>query len=204
MKPIKQIFQTCILLLLLGCFTSCYKNVYYRIDQETKDYCLFDDGSYWMYLDSATMGINIVSVDGQPSYEMDGFEGFHFEYSRTYFSFYSQDTTFNYSAALNASYSHKKDTIVLLERFDHEAMYHNKNIGYNIQGLELLEIKDSCIINSKKFYDVKVFKSSRHDKGYYWAKHVGLIREETYSNDSIIAVRNLIQYKVWPYNIINE
>jgi hypothetical protein len=35
---------------------------------------------------------------------------------------------------------------------------------------------------------------------YYWAKHVGLIREEIYRNDSVVSIRNLIGYNVKPYN----
>ena len=47
---------------------------------------------------------------------------------------------------------------------------------------------------------VKIFKFSDKEieKVFYWVQYIGLIREETYINDTAI-VRNLLKYNVKPY-----
>ena len=212
MKTIKLIYKTCILLLMVVCLTACPRSIILRIDSKTKDYCLFDEGSYWIYQDSATMMIDVVTIDKPITYMEDGGVcfGAGTEYCNTSFSSFSQDSTFYFSTMLSSHEVYRDSMPVLLSRrilgIGEVTIYHNGDTINNstFSGLELLKVKDSCTINGNTYYDVKFFKSSWDEKGYYWAKHVGLIREETYSNDSVVAVRNLVKYHVYPYYIVNE
>ncbi|MDL2309207.1 hypothetical protein LJC53_06465 [Bacteroidales bacterium OttesenSCG-928-C03] len=61
-------------LLFSGC-DSWKTDLEALIDQESKDYCLFAEGSYWIYQDSATLDIDSVVIDipiEYISYEKDG------------------------------------------------------------------------------------------------------------------------------------
>ena len=87
-----------------------------------------------------------------------------------------------------------------------EIKYHNGEIGEtfpNYDDLILYAKNNNYQINGKTYTNVKIFKYSGPDKDvektFYWAKHIGLIREEIYK-DSTVSVRNLIKYKVKPYN----
>jgi len=84
--------------------------------------------------------------------------------------------------------------------------YHNGEIGETFPdntNLILYAKNNNFQINGKTYADVKIFKCSypnmKIEKIFYWAKHIGLIREEIYK-DSTVSVRNLIKYKVKPYN----
>ncbi|MCL2290440.1 MAG: hypothetical protein FWC34_07035 [Bacteroidetes bacterium] len=65
-EPIeKKMFALWTILLLSGFLSACWKPKEYKylIDQETKDYCLFGESSYWIYQDSATLNVDSVVID---------------------------------------------------------------------------------------------------------------------------------------------
>ena len=65
---IKTFHKTCLILCIsITLFTGCDSwktDLKADIDQESKDYCLFAQGSYWLYQDSATLKIDSTVVVG--------------------------------------------------------------------------------------------------------------------------------------------
>jgi len=204
MKKIKSIYKIILILLLSGSLNACgwlftSKPTYEYVDQETKDYCLFEQGSYWIYQNSAILTIDSVVIDEPISYRIT-YASNHSEsdsYS-TGISLYSQKGTFKYRAGLSP-YNRDISTLSI----NHSMMYHSGKILVSYRYLKdyvlLLEKKDNYLINGVSYSDVKIFKNYEDNKVCYWAKHVGLICLEVYKNDSVVYARNLIRYNVKPY-----
>ncbi len=189
---------------LFLCCTACEMSEgEIKIDQESKDYCLFAPGSYWIYQDSATLkedsvAINSISYMFTRSVE----SGYDCEQYR--FGVYSNVPFLDVRLTTgDADGSLLKPCILSTGTLG--VKYHNGEVGecFNYPDLVLLERKNSCILNETTYIDVKIFKDpntyTETEKIIYWAKHIGLIREEIYTNDSI-TVKNLIKYNVKPYN----
>jgi len=204
----KILFQFWAVLLLCILLNACwpYKVEKHLIDQESKDYCLFGKGSYWIYQDSTTLAIDSV-VFNNIEYiysEVEEEYNFHIAYEtfNIVISSCSQNDQKEYLAHLAADVS----TGLTLLGFQQEvAVYHNANIGLRVFRLKFVEKKDVYLLNTTTFNNVKVFEFYNNhityplEKRYYWAKHIGLIRIEVYENESLISVRNLIRYNVKPY-----
>ena len=66
MKTIKLIYKLGIVLLLSGCLNiACelkWKPEAY-LDQESKDYCLYAKGSYWIYQDSVSHSLDSITIN---------------------------------------------------------------------------------------------------------------------------------------------
>jgi len=63
MKRIKLFYRAGTLLILSILLNACWKSYSYEyIDQETKDYCIFQKDSYWIYQDSITHNIDSVII----------------------------------------------------------------------------------------------------------------------------------------------
>jgi len=208
MEKIKLTYKIAIMLLLLtvllnACwwlFTS--KPTYDYVDQETKDYCLFGEGSHWIFQDSVTLAIDSVVIDEPGHYEIkvadNGSESDAYYIS---FSLYSQNSSFR-SRSVLLSHFYTKQLSVLSTEFG--KIYHSGDIliFYNyLKEILLIEKKNSYSTNGFTYSNVKVFKTSKDEKEkvFYWAKHIGLIRIEVYENESLISVKNLIRYNVKPY-----
>ena len=194
------ILVTAVLLSIL--LNACLKQKEIKIDQETKDYCLFAEGSYWLYQDSATLKIDSVVINNPIRYDFtrSKVNGCVCEYYKSSISFYAQDNRF-YSEILLTTGSADPDILkpcILMKNID--VMYHNGDVSEivpNYFSIILLERKENYSINGINYSDVKIFKNERCE--YYWAKNIGLIRTEIHKEDSII-VKNLIKYNVKPYN----
>jgi hypothetical protein len=200
------------LLLLLGC-DSWKTNLKADIDQESKDYCLFAPGSYWVYRDSATLETDKVVVE-DVSYEKSTLANpkisFLWEEYTMRLKYYKNDTDYNGSYILTSKYCDddlvEAGIIKFCLLFASGGKYHNGEIGecsdYPI--LLLLERRNNYISNKVTYSNIKIFENSSSDLGIkkiiYWAKHIGLIREEIFVNDNLVSVRNLIKYNVKPYN----
>jgi len=216
MKTIKLIYKLGIVLLLSGCLNiACelkWKPEAY-LDQESKDYCLYAKGSYWIYQDSVSHSLDSITINNV-DYEFRSrgegghkYENFDFEISTCDF-----DTTLFFHMILTTAYADYdlellKPYILRMAPFG-PIYYHNLEIGEIFHSefkddLVLYAKKNNYQINGKTYADVKIFKCSypnmKIEKIFYWAKHIGLIREEIYK-DSTVSVRNLIKYKVKPYN----
>ena len=212
MKTIKLIPTLGIILLLSGCLNiACdfklYPEIY--IDQESKDYCLYAEGSYWIYQDSAshTIDSNVIEYPVTYTFSRSNWNGCKCETFYFGISSFADDTTIYFALRLttgDADHELLKPCLLLLAG---EIKYHNGEIGEtfpNINSDFVLYTKNNNFqINGKTYADVKIFKCSypnmKIEKIFYWAKHIGLIREEIYK-DSTVSVRNLIKYKVKPYN----
>ena len=199
------------IILLSVLFSACLfplKKV--RIDNETKEYCLFDQDSYWIYQDSISLEIDSIIIC-KPIGHSTGENGdIDYEYYYTLVASYSQDSTSKSQLFLSTEYAIYKENISALELEKasfNKFYYHSGEIKktYNFLSsnrITLLMKKNNCSINGINFYDIKVFESLRQTQKeiYYWAKDVGLIRVEKYDNkDSLLSVRNLIRYNVKPY-----
>jgi len=210
MKKMKLFYKLCAMLLLCGCLYACAKTYEVMIDQETKDYCLFGQGSYWIYQDSITFKIDSIFINDPIIHtlvENGGYDTWIWEDYYTRISLYSTDTVYNFSNQLSSKYADEKSLTPCILWSLNGAQYHNGAIGKDVYQLIYRNKKNNYLINKTTFNDVKTFmhyyyasKPKANQKEiYYWAKHIGLIREEIYVNDSIVSVRNLIRYNVKPY-----
>ena len=186
------------MLLLSILLNACFKIEEIRIDQESKDYCLFAEGSYWIYQDSATLEIDSVIINNPIRYDFfrSKVNGCICEEYRSSISFYSHGVEFCSIVFLTTG---DADHCILIK--DLYVIYHSGDVN-EYPTMILFDKKDSYSINGVSYPSVKIFKDkSRYEQEtiYYWAKNIGLIRTEIHKEDSII-VKNLIKYNVKPYN----
>ena len=209
MKNSRFIYSAVAVLVVGILLNTCFKPKNIRIDQETKDYCLFGQGSYWIYQDSATLKIDSVEVDSV-LYEVEISKGDKSEkenYS-TDISLYSQDSVRNAGYGLSAGYTCNNSDLYACY-FDYDVIYHNGKINescYYHRNTVLFDEKYNYSINGKMYSKVKIFKKKEYgtENIFYWVKNIGLIRKEkkytsivTNTDTSIIC--NLIKYNVKPY-----
>ena len=190
MRKIKLLYQTSFLLLLGLLLNACFKPEEILIDQETKDYCLFAEGSYWIYQDSASYIIDSAIINQPVNHILFGKGGYDMEKYSTNISFYSQDGVASREATLIS-------TPKCCElRWSRVVIYHDGEVfeGSAYSSLILAENRANYSINGVTYSNVKIFKINEKIF-FYWVKHVGLIRTEISENDSII-VKNLIRYNV--------
>jgi uncharacterized protein YeeX (DUF496 family) len=198
MKTKRLFYKICTILILCGCLNACFRLKEVKIDQESKDYCLFEQGSYWIYQDSATLKIDSVAIDKAPrysTYQEDGYLGEQYKFTEAH---YSHDSTWTYWLILVAGMY--DNYTILIGQLSREISYHNRRTGENVNRTVLSENKNNFILNGIIYSNVKIFIFSHKEFKlvYYWAKNIGLIREERYINDSV-TVRNLIRYNAKPY-----
>ncbi len=213
MKKFKSLYKITIsVFLTLSLFSGCDSwktDLKADIDQESKDYCLFAPGSYWVYQDSATLEIDstvVVSISYNKSTHANPTISFLWEeYTMKMKNFQKNNTYHNGSYTLTSKYCDKDMVEIGIMKFcllfeSGGGKYHNGEIhdsyGKNAT-LKLINIQDLYFYSK-----VKVFQDDylEERKIFYWAKHIGLIREEIFKKDSLISVRNLIKYNVNPYN----
>jgi len=206
MRKFIFIYKTSTLLPLAAILLeACFKPTDYKIDQETKDYCLFAEDSYWIYQDSATLEIDSVVIDNPICHELEMSKGDKStqENYRTKISLYFQDNVCNFWVSLFAFERNK-----CRFTFGDDAIYHNGKImepfpSRRENNLMLFEEINNYSINMIIYSNVKIFKCSEYgiEKVFYWAKHIGLVRIEIHnSNNGNVTINNLIKYNVKPYN----
>ena len=213
MKKIRliNIFVTAIL--VCGFLHACKWGWDVKIDQESKDYCLFGQGSYWIYRDSATLTIDSIVINRSVDYVHcsagGGDNNMHCETYETVISLYSQDSIYDFPIELTTRYADPEllKPCLLEKGRRGDIFYQNGEIGEVLYGslsyaknMILLEKKNNYSINGVTYSNVKIFEWNYFEerKVYYWAKHVGLIRMEIYEKDNVI-VKNLVKYNVKPY-----
>ena len=205
MKTFKFIYKTAAILLVCGLLQACTKppkETEHLIDQETKDYCLFGQGSYWIYQDLATLERDSVVID-KIRYEIEDSKGFSKSTLENYLiniSSYFQDSIHNIRVALGINFS--KHCCLY---FNYDVIYHNGKImesNYDYRNTILVEKKNNYSVNGFIYSEVKVFKYSEYgiEKIFYWAKHIGVIRREIHNNNNgCVTINNLIKHNVKPY-----
>jgi len=195
-----------IMLLLALLLNACFKNKEIKIDQESKAYCLFDQGSYWIYQDSATLAVDSIVMNKDIGYSNIPKNTFVPETYYTLVVSYSQDTIFNSHFRLTTDYADFGTKVATaLEKNDCEFCYHSGETAdfyypNTRNKLTLLTKKNNYSVNGIKYDEIKIFEYNIKAEIYYWAKHIGLIRVERYGEkDNLISVKNLIRYNAKPY-----
>jgi hypothetical protein len=222
MKQIKMklIFLACAAIVMAA---ACRKAKVYEvnIDQETKDYCLFDEGSYWIFQDSATMETDSISICEISYKEIseDFFDTYIVDDYQISYNCFMKDTIISFWGTLRnypvGGELDKEDLSSLISNLYIPAhilpypqldfYYHSGKIGTTKNEIEYASFSSNYSTIQKTFNDVKIFL--KHNYLYsnalfpyqiYWAKHVGPIRIEIMNEEQII-VYNLIRYNVKPY-----
>lgn len=207
MRLFYKILLNAIFIVSACLFYGCSKDYDY-IDQVVKDYCIFEKGSYWIYQDSITKGVDSVLLR-QSLLEC---REVYVEWGRHLDEFYESE------------YGHylSDTSIICYSLLDPHRVYHYRIIGFNsgMQDVEknpILHISfidfiipdlDSYSIEKNVFNNVKITLeknifndfTSNYSTKCYWAKDIGLIRYEIYNaNNEILNTYNLIRYNVKPY-----
>jgi len=211
MKRIIPYLTVLLGILLNACWP--YKEDKNLLDQESKDYCLFGERSYWIYQDSVTSVIDSLIIEHSVEYQyitVSEEYNFHrtWEEYRTRISSYSIDSTYNFWAILSSENGGSSFRSSFAD-------YHNGSFGETSMGVcALIKKINSITIDDNTFKDVKIFELNyyvyrpqykRYKEIYYWAKHIGLIRKEKYEDNddyiyNLISIHNLIRYNIKPYN----
>ena len=198
--------------LLLFVVGSCKAPKPYPINQETKDYCLFDVGSYWVFQDSATLktySITITGIRPDKIWECPECENSREAYYIHYTCFYN-DTNETSTGCLINDFS-RIDYLEVIYFFSNSFQipfyfnYHSGNIGTTETasrlGLQVCyeNFYSSYEMNNHTYTDVKLFSFGREQKhNMYFAKHIGFIRSEIITPEERVTL-NLIRYSVKPY-----
>jgi hypothetical protein len=184
----------------------CAKPQTIYIDQETKDYCLFDVGSYWIFQDPATLKTDsIVIVDIKHDFMHGASTGYNNveTYVIQYACFYEDtsilmmkviedDGVYDISH-LDSSVFFIKDSLI---RFPY-AFYlrYNKKYAY----YPSYSICNTTYYEVKQWFYKPYLNPQQCECNVYLAKHIGFICCEL-AAENISMKRNLIRYNVKPYN----
>lgn len=181
------------------------------IDQETKDYCDFKKGSWWVYKEEKTGMIDTVSVYNYENkiVSIEELSPVDFEQTRvfTIWSLYGHDLTMaspfikiaadngiNINASVEEQYPYGISYPAII-------YYTLDTIGskikiYSSDEIKYVNYKDSIELEGKTYYKVKEFSttafSNKKQKSIFWAKYIGRIRFETFDGE----IWNLINYHV--------
>ena len=216
-----------LLLLLSGC-DSWPTKLEANIDQESKDYCLFAEDSYWVYQDTTTLetdSLLILDVSYFKSRNADPQISFKYEkydmkticiskhhnihsyglYQLT--SMYCDDNKVEAGIIkfINSLYRNEIDKTYLERIYYNYSNYHNGDLHESANEPETKSYYETFYenyqIEGHPFSKVKVFLTPVESSAIrtFWAKNVGIIRTEYIGEDScVFAVRNLIRYNVKP------
>ena len=196
-------------ILLNACIKPTYSYEY--IDQETKDFCVFGKGSYWIYQDSITNNLDsVMLMQSLLKTVEDHGEWGHTEIIECYeseYCHYLSDTSIFFSHYID---SHKGTYFSIID-FGSGIQDIEKNvalcipIGRSSIGYYLLSygIGENIFSNVNVLVEKKIIIdgfASHYSIQSYWVKNIGLIRYEIYNPDNeILNTYNLIKYNVKPY-----
>jgi hypothetical protein len=192
----------------------CAKPEKYYIDQETKDYCLFDVGSYWIFQDSATLKTDSrVVIDVRHLMQSSSHRGYIAELYDIDYEWHYQDTNIQIMGDL-ICYPPIENLFSLILSSEYYSgdlpvyyHYHNDNIGteHGVRSNKYVLYENfhafydvaNCRYYNVKQFSASSYKSAPESKAFY-AKYVGFIRNERLTDTGRI-VSNLIRYNVKPY-----
>ncbi|MDR1345586.1 MAG: hypothetical protein LBK03_02650 [Bacteroidales bacterium] len=202
MKKKKQILFLAIAISTALLAARCAKPAKCYLDQETKDYLLFDVGSYWIFQDSATLKTDsIVITDIRYHITHAVSEGGNEieAYSIDYACFY-EDTNVLITGNLYSGCGTDNFKVDFLRNY---FAYVSGNVGYIGAGVGYENYYHSYMAGNCMYNDVKQFGSFSMQQGQthkiFFARHIGFIRDKTVT-DTIPFTSNLIRYNVKPYN----
>lgn len=161
---------------------------------------LFDNGSYWVYIDTSTNSIDSVVLSAitkstfniPPSTPGQGSQGDEEYFNIKYYSF------------LSSGYYEEQLLGYVISRGLYNGGYtllSSKRIGDKSNNAEIINVFDSLKIAGntyKKVVKMKITKDYYIDSNYnfYYVDSVGVIRKEKTNNDSVIQVWNLLRFKI--------
>lgn len=200
----------CLLTLVFFCCKDKERQTIY-IDQETKDYCDFKTGSWWIYKEEKSGIVDTISVYNYENKIVSIEELSHVDFEQTraftIWSLYGHDLTKASPLIKIAADDGINIKATVEEQYPYAISYPSiiyytlVTIGSKIEIYAGDEIKyenyhDSMELQGRTYYQVKEFStsafSSKKQKSIFWAKNIGRIRYETFDGE----IWNLINYKV--------
>jgi len=187
----------CFLLLVLGCKCKDEEVPTLYLSQESKDYCLYQPGSWWVYQSEQSLAYDTLKITGIRNEII-----------------FSKNSNLN-TESNTLTIEQKKllpEALNKLERGPVESYYGlilNGGVGIDLYfdrpsyrndsisvltTVAFMKYFDSIQFNSTYYYSVKEFVSTRFReyKNIYWAKHIGIIKLEKPDGE----IWNLINYSV--------
>jgi len=199
MRIIKN-FLSCvfiIVLLLGGCKCKDDEVPTRLLSQESKDYCLFLPGSWWVYQNDQNLEYDTLRIT-----EIQ---------NEIFYSKNSNDNTERNTISFVQKQLYSLNTLRLIRGDRESALYFTYNGGFgemlyfdspsyrqdsiaDTNDAQLLIFYDSIQFNSTKYRSVKYFKSLVfiEYRNVYWAKHIGIVKLEKPNGN----IWNLINYSV--------
>lgn len=182
---------------LVGCIFKKDEPRTFLLSQESKDYCLFLSGSWWVYQNEQTLEydtLRITSIQQEVSYSKNSNENLErinigFEqkrmFSKNIFTLDRGDSesilSFKYNGGIN-------ETIY----FDSK-VYKDDSVSVT-RTCKYIQYFDSLQLKTIQYKDVKRFRSLIliEHKNIFWSKHIGIIKLEKPDGE----IWNLINYSV--------
>ena len=181
------------------------------IDEDTKEYCVFNIGSWWIYeeekgfhLDTQNLLINnnVTLESKNLSYKRKGFIS-KWQNSDDYYKGMNEIEIFNGPSRTEPKISYSSESFVIGPNLFEDITFistKDTTFKFNPSGqyeLKLLNAWDTIIIFNKKYNDVRCFdilngSYSAYQKKVYWARNVGKIRIERADG----TIWNLIDYNI--------
>ncbi|MDR1345587.1 MAG: hypothetical protein LBK03_02655 [Bacteroidales bacterium] len=172
----------------------CTKPKTYYLEQETKDYCLFDVGSYWIFQDSATLKTDslVITKVTREMVPVCPECGEDLEVYDILYAYFQEDTSILMYGMLRCHTGDSPDDFSVLP---YQSVYTDKPVGTG----SYKAYYESYSIANFTYSDVKEFSLERYGLDMFFAKHIGCIRFEINTNETD-TVYNLIRYNIKPYN----
>lgn len=215
----KKTLTISIAIIISIAYYSCLKKKYFYINQDTKDYCVFPEGSYWVYQDSVT-GIldSVYLVEQRISVSNPGDTNYESESIINIYKYYNNNVLLidEYYARIHADideHYYSIENILLLDTLgSYDWIYYwNRDEewgGKGLLGLYSLELYNKYlaiiideveyrdIICNLKYYNNRKNKTSEDKCYFYWARHVGLVKAVFHANTDSTVTKNLVRYHI--------
>jgi hypothetical protein len=219
MEMNRLVYKTSAVLLLGILLNACWKPKYDNeyISQEAKDYCMFEEGSYWIYQDSVTSNLDsVILTKTLLEYQEKEWEMNYHTITECYKSDYYHYLSDTSIILYNGIYATSPAGISIIAfNFGIQDLEKNMILGISaIDSHTQTSYLPSYSIEENNFDNVRIVWQKypiRHPGAYYttdyyirsyWVKNIGLIRYEIYNpNNEILNTYNLIKYNVKPYNV---
>ena len=189
------LFVAACLLAMMGCRDKDDLPTYY-IPQDMKDYVMFPVGSYWIYEDSLTGAIDSVylaaqrtKIENLADEDTRKAENLEQYFKSSFLNMtYLQGTKYVISLPPDAHFFYlgRRGYFFAPAEVDETVRY----IGY----IKCVAFYDSVQFHRVKYDSIRVF--SCDEENYYWAKNIGLIRQDVYTNGAISNTWYLKRYKI--------
>jgi len=187
----------CILMLLLGCKCKDDGVPTLYLSQESKDYCLYQPGSWWVYQSEQSLQYDTLKITGVQN------EILFSKNTNQNFERYKISIEIKQLLGVKA---------IELETGDRESNLYAKHNGGSSDMLyfdspsytkdsisdgpywKYTEYVDSLSIKNETYHSIKYFSSFKliEYKNIYWAKHIGIIKLEKPNGE----IWNLVNYSV--------